>query len=94
MTSVFTLMDKWIEVKTPTAVIGDVNENILAGNSQCENFMRGKGFYQMVDQPTCHSGTLIDHIYVNDALDQIGFSTQVDACYYSDHDIISVYVTK
>ena len=93
-TSVFTLLDKWIEVKTPTAVIGDVNENILAGNSQCENFMRGKGFYQMVDQPTRHSGTLIDHIYVNDALDQIGFSTQVDACYYSDHDIISMYVTK
>ena len=56
--------------------------------------MTGKGFRQVVDRPTFEEGTLIDHIYVNDAMSYIGFSIQVDACYYSRHDIISLYVSK
>ena len=48
----------------------------------------------MVHKPTHESGSLLDHIYINDGLDQTGFSTQVDACYYSDHDIVSLYVSK
>ena len=87
------MLDNWIQGYTPTAVLGDVNENVLKG-SMFEKFMRSKGFYQMVDRPTCDTGSLLDHIYVNDAMDQIGFSIQVDACYYSDHDIVSLYVTK
>ena len=70
-----------------------INENSLKG-SKFEKFMKEKGFYQMVDRPTCETGSLLDHIYVNDTLDQIGFSTQVDACYYSDHDIVTLFVSK
>ena len=75
------------------ALMGDVNENALE-NSAFETFMRGKGFYQMVDRPTRESGKLLDHIYVNDGMDDIGFTTQVDVCYYSDHDIVSLYVSN
>ena len=91
--TVFDLLETWTQTPIPTAVMGDINEDAL-GNSIFENFMRSKGFYQMVDKPTRESGKLIDHIYVNDQMDQIGFSTQVDANYYSDHDIISLYVSK
>ena len=91
--TVFDLLEEWIQTPTPTAVMGDINEDAL-DNSVFEKFMRSKGFYQMVDKPTRESGKLIDHIYVNDQMDQIGFSTQVDANYYSDHDIISLYVSK
>ena len=91
--TVFGLLETWIQTPTPTAVMGDINEDFY-DNSIFEKFMRSKGFYQMVDKPTRESGKLIDHIYVNDQMDQTGFSTQVDANYYSDHDIISLYVSK
>ena len=91
--SIFGLLDNWIQPQIPTAVMGDVNEDALE-NSSLEKFMRSKDFYQMVDKPTRESGKLIDHIYVNHALDEMGFSTQVDASYFSDHDIISLYVSK
>ena len=91
--SVFHLLDNWIQLGTPTAVLGDINEDALE-NSMFQNFMRSKEFYQMVDKPTRTSGKLLDHIYVNDALDEIGFTTQVDSCYYSDHDIVTMYVSK
>ena len=90
---VSSLLNKWIQIQRPTAVIGDVNENCLE-ESKFEKFMKEKGLYQMVDGPTCETGSLLDHIYANDALDQIGFSIQIDSCYYSDHDIVSLYVSK
>ena len=91
--SVFDLLDNWIQPQIPTAVMGDVNEDALE-NSMLEIFLRSKDFYQMVDKPTRESGRLIDHIYVNHALDEMGFSTQVDASYFSDHDIITLCVSK
>ena len=91
--NVFHLLDDWIQVETPTAIMGDINEDALE-NSMFQNFMRSKGFYQMIDKPTRTSGKLLDHTYVNEAMDKIGFTTQVDSCYYSDHDIITMYVSK
>ena len=90
---VFNILDRWIQDEKPTALIGDINENCLE-NSNFEKFMRGKSFYQMVDKPTYETGSLLDHIYINEAIDQIGFFTQVDASYYSDHDIVSLYISK
>ena len=74
-------------------MIGDVNENCIE-DSKFEKFMQGVGFYQMVDRPTCETGSLLDHIYANDALDQIGFSTQINPCYYSDHDVVTLSISK
>jgi hypothetical protein len=91
--SVFTLLGTWIEVQKPTAVIGDINENVL-DNSKFEKFLRGKGFNQIVKGPTHESGSLLDHVYINNALDQKGFSTEISSCYYSDHDIVSLFVSK
>ena len=82
-----------LDIKKPTATIGDINENVLE-SSKFERFMRGKGFFQMMDKPTHESGSLLDHIYINDALDQMGFFTQSEVCYYSDHDIVSLFVSK
>ena len=91
--SVFTTLENWIQPNRPTAVIGDVNEDFL-DNPNITHFMRIKGFYQMIDKPTCETGSLLDHIYVNNAMDQLGFTTRADAAYYSDHDIVSLYVSK
>ena len=74
-------------------MIGDINENFLH-HSQFKNYMKGKGCYQMVDKPTCETGSLLDQIYVNDALNEMGFSIQVNSCYYSDHDIVSLCLSK
>ena len=90
---VFNHLEHWLQTGKPMALMGDVNENALE-NSAFETFMRGKGFYQMVDRPTRESGKLLDHIYVNDGMDDIGFTTHVDACYYSDHGIVSLYVSN
>ena len=91
--TVFKLLESWINPKIPTAVMGDINEDALY-NSIFEGFMRSNGLNQIVDKPTRESGRLIDHIYVNNAMNEIGFSTQVDANYYSDHDIISLYISR
>ena len=73
--------------------MGDINENFMK-ESKFGNFMKEKGLLQMVNRPTCETGSLLDHIYVNDAMDKIGFCTQIDSCYYSDHDIVTLYVSK
>ena len=36
----------------------------------------------------------IDHIYTNEALEKRGFSIENSAAYYSDHDVVSIYVKK
>ena len=90
---VFEHLEHLLQIRKPMALLGDINENALE-NSVFETFMRGKGFYQMVNRPTRESGKLLDHIYVNDGMDDLSFTTQVDVCYYSDHDIVSLYVSK
>ena len=52
------------------------------------------GFQQLIQESTRISGSLIDHIYVNNALKSLGIFTQQDSAYYSDHDIVTLYVSK
>ena len=57
--------------------------------------MKEKGFNQLIKEPTrAESGSIIDHIYVNHAMANKEVFTQVNAAYYSDHDIISLYIPK
>ena len=56
--------------------------------------MTFRGFHQLIRQPTFTSGSVIDHIYVNDAMQALNISTETDAAYYSNHDIISLYIPK
>ena len=96
----FTLLDSWIEKKVPTAIMGDINEDFLKGeklkkaNTRFVNMMALRGFQQLIKEPTYISGSVIDHIYVNDAMLAQGISTQIDGAYYSDHDIISLFIPK
>ena len=48
----------------------------------------------MIKESTCDTGSIIDHLYVNDAMKDKNISTSIDAAYYSDHDIISLLVPK
>ena len=90
--SVTSLLLSWIH-NVPTAVLGDMNEDILK-SSKIQRFMHSKGFHQVIKEPTCSTGSLIDHIYVNDSMSELGIFSELDAVYYSDHDVITLYVSK
>ena len=90
--NVFTLLNNWINNETPTTVMGDVNENLL--DSCFEKFMKSKGFSQMITKPTYKYGSTIDHLYVNEAMKQKNIFCEQNCCYYSEHDIISLYIKQ
>ena len=56
--------------------------------------MKARGFHQLINEPTCDTGSLIDHIYVNEAMKAQNITAEVDACHFSDHDIISLLIPK
>ena len=65
--SVNDLLNTWIQPNTPTALLGDMNEDIFR-NSYIQNFMATKGFSQLINKPTCTTGSILNHIYVNDLM--------------------------
>ena len=76
-----------LQLRVPTVVLGDFNENLLVESSTSTTllqFMSGIGFTQLVTTPTTDSGSLLDHIYWNHPSE----SCVVDVVdiYYSDHD--------
>ena len=89
----FNLLEKWIGSQKPTSVIGDVNWD-FSENSSMKKFMTNKGFRQLIKNPTFDKGTLIDHIYVNESMYSLTNFTQQDPAYYSDHDIVSLFIQK
>ena len=99
-TCLFNLLDSWIVKDVPTVIMGDMNADFLEGeklkkaSTRFVNMMTVRGFHQLIKEPTFTSGKIIDHIYVNDAMQAQKVSTQIDAAYYSNHDIISLYVPK
>ena len=76
----------------PLCVMGDFNEDILLTQQKhCCTMFRSKGFRQIVTKPTRDSGTLIDHIYTNTKL---SVKTDVNDCYYTDHDYVLCTISK
>ena len=71
-------------------VVGDFNQDLLKRESTFEDFMRTKGFRQIVKSATTESGTLIDHVYVK-GLDNITVS--VKPTYYSYHEALKVQLS-
>ena len=91
----FHLLDMWVEQDVPIAIIGDVNENLEKNKKQpILNKMTSMGFEQQIKESTCQTGSLIDHLYLNNAMKAKNISTTVDAVYYSDHDMVSLYIPK
>ena len=70
----------------PTVIVGDFNENLLSSPSSSVllQFMASQGFTQLVQAPTTDSGSLLDHIYYNQASTRS--VVEVIDIYYSDHD--------
>jgi hypothetical protein len=91
--SLFKQFDDWIDKAKPTAIIGDVNWN-FSENTKMKNFLNVRGFSQLIEKPTYDDGTLIDHIYVNQSLSELGVVTEQEAAYYSDHDIVTLLIAK
>ena len=91
--SVFALLENWIAEDIPTAVMGDVNENIF-DKSKFQEFMASKNFLQMIQEPTYIKGSLIDHLYVNEPMKKRNVFSEVNCCPYSNHDILSLYFPK
>ena len=83
----------WIDTDRPTAIMGDFNIDYCS-DEKVSKGLRMIGFQQLIQQSTRISGSLIDHIYVNDALKSLGIGSQQDSAYYSDHDIVTLYVSK
>ena len=89
----FHLLDSWIENKTPTAIMGDVNWKYSEDNKM-KRYMENKGFKQLIDKATCDSGSLLDHLYVNQSLSTMNVFSRQTPTYYSDHDVLSLYIPK
>ena len=86
-------LEAWIDDDTPTAIIGDVNID-YSNSSKLIKFMEKKGFEQMIKKATCDTGSLIDHIYISKSLQELEIFIDQSAAYYSDHDIVTLYVKK
>ena len=73
--------------------MGDINID-YSENCKFTKFLKTKGYQQLIQKATCNTGSLIDHIYVNESLRSLNISISQCSAHYSDHDIISLYVPK
>ena len=51
-------------------------------------------FSEMLENPTHDSGSHIDHLYVSSELKKLKIFSEQHSVYYSDHDIITLFVQK
>ena len=86
-------LEAWIVDSTPTFIMGDFNIDFLKSDKLVKA-LENLGFEQLIQEPTRISGYVIDHIYVNKELMSLNVITQIDSAYYSDHDIITIYIPK
>ena len=71
----------------PTAVIGDMNFH-YPENHQMKTYMENNGFEQLIKKPTHDMGHILDHIYVNDYLSDMGVEIFQKPVHFTDHDVI------
>ena len=72
-------------------VVGDFNEDLMGNTNKISSYFEGKGFSQLIGQPTTDYGSLLDHVYFNGLL-----PIQAEVCdtYYSDHDCTIIAIPK
>ena len=88
----FNLLHQLIDDKA-TAILGDFNIDYERDNN-LNGFMKSKGFSQLIKNPTCETGHIIDHLYVNKYLLDISSFSRQFSVHYSDHDIITLFIRK
>ncbi|XP_066268348.1 uncharacterized protein [Branchiostoma lanceolatum] len=78
---------------TPIMICGDFNVDlqVIDNSPLLLQTMVNLGFRQLVSDPTTDYGSLLDHVYINRHLHA---TANVIDCYFSDHDIISVKVSR
>ena len=87
------ILDSWIIHDRPTTIMGDMNMD-FSEECKLNNFLEAKGFCQLMTESTCDTGSLLDHIYANESLRELGIATQKCSAYYTDHDVITIYIPK
>ena len=81
-------INRWTEhCRHPTAVIGDMNWHYPQGHKM-KKYMANNGFEQLVEKPTHDMGHILDHIYVNADLSNMGVEIFQKPVHFSDHDVI------
>ena len=95
---ILNLLDSLIIKDRPTVLMGDVNMN-FSEESKITKFFKDfkekkKEFTQLISKSTCDTGSLLDHIYVNEALKNHGITTQQCSPYCTDYDVITIYIPK
>ena len=89
----FNLLDRWIDEKTPTAVMGDMNWD-FSEDCKMKRYMETKSFHQLIEKSTCDTGHLLDHVFINEPMMLLKVFAQQSANYFTDHDTISLYIPK
>lgn len=87
------ILDEWMEIGRALLIMGDVNIDYNKEDKFVKS-LEDAGFQQLIQSSTRVSGSVIDHIYINQELSSLNFSTQMEGAYYSDHDIIRLYIEK
>ena len=72
-------------------ILGDLNINFFStiDMQPLTNLMESFKYVQIVDKPTFISGSLLDHVYVRQAINANIHSSVIGA-YYSDHDAVRI----
>ena len=91
--NLITFLKDWINPERGTIIMGDFNIPFKE-DSRIDKEMKEMGFLQLVSSVTHDKGNLIDHIYVNEQITSNGCSIEKNASYYSDHDIVTIFVDK
>ena len=71
-------------------LIGDVNWDFFK-SSKMKKFMANKNFTQLIQHPT-HEDNLIDHVYINQQMQDFNVKTHQVPVYYSDHHALFVKI--
>ena len=90
---ILSLLESWIIKDRPTTILGDMNVD-FSEDCKLNQFFKRNVFQQLVKESTCDTGSLLDHIYANESLRNLNISTQRSSTYYSDHDIVTIYIPK
>ena len=83
------VLDKWIDTRVPTAILGDVNWDWNSKHPM-KSYLQGKRFKQLVKRATHEKGNILDHIYVCPKFSTKDFSTMQYSVTFTDHDVIEL----
>ena len=84
-------LENIIVENVPIVIMGDVNIDAQQ-ESVLTTYLSGKGFAQQIQKPTCDTGSILDHVYVNKEMKVFPLKIKQRSVYYSDHDIISLHI--